>query len=375
MPWNDTRPWLKDPATRFRSEPDPATLARLHDAHCHPSDDNNVTPEVLRRVQTGHLCTMSSSLYNQATTEGVYEARRESVTPFFGLHPWFCHAIAFEPPDKLPTKEVHYTALFPSLDDPARPHPSLARVLASFPDPVSIDTFVAELSDRLERNPQSQVGEIGLDKAFRIPNPPEVAADKRNPKHTDLATPIAHQLRVVEAQVDVAIKFGRNVSLHSVRTPQETVDMLRRFKEDKGEGWSTLHVCLHSFGGSAESAKQIQKAHPNAFFSFATIISGRSPQFHTLLRAIEPHRLLIESDFSDTREIDNQIWEVYEEMQVALDWTAEQALETLETNFRRFMTPLEDRPPPKKTSRQRRAEQKRVDLYISDEEAGSTQAP
>lgn len=27
---------------------------------------------------------MSSSLYNQATTESVYEARRESVTPFFG---------------------------------------------------------------------------------------------------------------------------------------------------------------------------------------------------------------------------------------------------------------------------------------------------
>lgn len=55
MPWNDTRPWRKDPATRFRSEPDPAVLARLHDAHCHPSDDDNLTPSVLRRVQTGHI--------------------------------------------------------------------------------------------------------------------------------------------------------------------------------------------------------------------------------------------------------------------------------------------------------------------------------
>lgn len=254
-----------------------------------------------------------------------------------GLHPWFCHAISFEPPDRLPTKEAHYSSLFPSPENPTAPHPSLALVLPTFPDPISIDTFVAELSDRLEKYPQSQVGEIGLDKAFKIPNPPEIAADKRNPKHTDLATPIAHQIRMVEAQVDVAIKLGRNISLHSVRTPQETVDMLRRFKEQKGEGWSRLHVCLHSFGGSAESAKQIQKgtghdvasfsgeawqcskkltpvclpprgaAHPNAFFSFATIISGRSPQFHTLLRAIEPHRLLIESDFSDTSEIDNQV--------------------------------------------------------------------
>ncbi|GAA5951016.1 hypothetical protein JCM8115_005032 [Rhodotorula mucilaginosa] len=375
MPWNDTRPWLKDPATRFKTgPPDPAVLARLHDAHCHPSDDDSCTAELLRTVKTGHLCAMSSSLHNQATTESVYASRSESVTPFFGLHPWFCHAISFEPPDRLPTKEAHYTSLFPSPDDPTAPHPSLALVLPTFPAPISIETFLAELSDRLEKYPHSQVGEIGLDKAFKIPNPPEIAADKRNPKHTDLATPIAHQIRMVEAQVDVAIRLGRNISLHSVRTPQETVDMLRRFKEEKGEGWSRLHVCLHSFGGSAESAKQIQKAHPNAFFSFATIISGRSPQFHTLLRAIEPHRLLVESDFSDTSEIDNQIWEVFEEIQAALDWTAEQALTTLESNFRRFVTPIEERPPPKKTSRQRRAEQKRVDLYVSDEEAGGEKA-
>ena len=70
-----------------------------------------------------------------------------------------------------------------------------------------------------------------------------------------------------------------------------------------------------------------------------------------------------------------QIWEVFEEVQVALDWTAEQALATLESNFRRFVTPIDERPPPKKTSRQRRAEQKRVDLYVSDEEAGGDEKP
>lgn len=55
MPWNDTRPWLKDPATRFKAPPDPAVLARLHDAHCHPSDDDSFTAELLRTVKTGHL--------------------------------------------------------------------------------------------------------------------------------------------------------------------------------------------------------------------------------------------------------------------------------------------------------------------------------
>lgn len=47
-------------------------------------------------------------------------------------------------------------------------------------------------------------------------------------------------------------------------------------------------------------------AHQNVFFSFATIISGRSPKFHDLLRAIEPNRLLLESDYTQTGEIDNQ---------------------------------------------------------------------
>lgn len=55
MPWYDTRPWLKDPATRFTTPPDPAVLARLHDAHCHPSDDDSFTAELLRAVKTGHL--------------------------------------------------------------------------------------------------------------------------------------------------------------------------------------------------------------------------------------------------------------------------------------------------------------------------------
>lgn len=47
--------------------------------------------------------------------------------------------------------------------------------------------------------------------------------------------------------------------------------------------------------------------HPNAFFSFSTIISGRSPRFHDLLRAINPDRLLVESDFSNTTLLDAQV--------------------------------------------------------------------
>ncbi|BGP14613.1 hypothetical protein JCM10213_002219 [Rhodosporidiobolus nylandii] len=375
MPWNDTRPSSRDPNTpRFKSTLDPALLARLHDAHCHPSDDAAFNVEVLKGLKTGKLCAMSSRLPNQDKTKEVYAASPDTVVPFFGLHPWYCHPITFAPPDALLSKEAHYASLFADPADASKPHPQLSLVLPLFPDPVPISTFLSSLEASLLARPSSHVGEIGLDRAFRIPNPPEISADKRNPKNTDLATPLAHQIKVLEAQVDLAIRLGRSVSFHSVRAPQETVDVLKRFKEEK-EGWGSIHVCLHSFGGRPESAKQIQKTHHNVFFSFATIISGRSPHFHKLLQAIEPSRLLIESDFSDTAEIDNQIWECLEEIQEARGWSADEAVSQLEANWRRFMAPPEERPPPKKSSREKKRERKRVDLYLSEEEDEVGKAP
>jgi len=319
----------------------------------------------------------------------------EREGPRAGLHPWFSHPISFSPPSSLPPKDEHYSRLFTDPANPDAPHPSLASLLPYLPDPVSFDAFLSDLEHNLVSHPSSHVGEIGLDRAFRIPNPPHVVADKANPKNSDLATPLAHQLRIVEAQVDLAIRLGRNISLHSVRAPKETVDMLQGFKDSKGDGWRRLHVCLHSFGGSPESAKQIQKgasrsrplssssspsprgtaslthrspaAHPNTFFSFATIISGRSPHFHALLRAIEPDRLLVESDYLHTREIDNQLGDVFEEVQLARGWDADETVRRLEDNFRRFVTPLDERPPPKKSNREKKAERRREDMYVSDE--------
>ncbi|GAA5967354.1 hypothetical protein JCM11641_000522 [Rhodosporidiobolus odoratus] len=369
MPWRDTRAAALPPGTsRFKAPPDPILLARLSDAHCHPSDDSHLNVDLLEGLKTGTLSAMSSALRNQDITKQVYSASPETVIPFFGLHPWYCHPLSFAPPDALPSKEEHYASLFPDPTDPSRAHPQLATALSAFPEPVPISIFIASLEENLLAHPTSHVGEIGLDRAFRIPNPPHISADKSNPKHTDLATPFEHQVKVVEAQVDLAIKLGRNISFHSVRAPQETVDVLRRFKEEKREGWSSIHICLHSFGGRAETAKQIQKMHHNIFFSFATIISGRSPHFHKLLQAIEPDRLLIESDFSDTAEIDNQMWECLEEIQEARGWAAEEAVAQLQRNWNRYMAPASERPVAPISNRQRRAERRRVDLYVSDEE-------
>lgn len=221
---------------------------------------------------------MSSSLTNQDKTKEVFEARPNDVLPCFGtftsnisfptfrfpflfsrfegLHPWFCHPISFYPPDGLPTKEEHYTSLFPDPESLA----TLSKLLPHFPDPISIDTFLSTLSFNLSQFPTSFIGEIGLDKAFKIPYPSQLLSECPSlPKNSDLATPISHQIKVVEAQVDLAIKLKKNVSQHCVRATMDTVELLKRFKKEK-EGFEGIYVCLHSFGGSAEAAKQIQKS-------------------------------------------------------------------------------------------------------------------
>ncbi|ORY88821.1 TatD family [Leucosporidium creatinivorum] len=314
---------------------DPAILARLADAHCHPSDDESFEGalESIASSKLGTICAMSSSLENQEITTKLWERNKNKILPCYGLHPWFIHSLSLSDSPTVPTREEHYTTLFPSSTDVSQPSPSLATLLSSLPPPLLLSNFLSTLTNNLEAHPTALLGEIGLDKAFRIPNPPELASSAKN---SDLQTPLAHQIAVAEAQIRVAIRLERHLSFHSVRAPQDTVRLLERIRGEP-DGWGRVHVCLHSFGGSPETAKQVQKMHPNAFFSFSTIISGRSPRFHELLRAINADRLLVESDFSHTSQLDAQVWEVFEEICEAREWSAEECVEQLETNWRKFL--------------------------------------
>ncbi|GAA5961055.1 hypothetical protein JCM3765_006516 [Sporobolomyces pararoseus] len=372
--WKDTRPSAQDPETRFESPPDPLILQQLHDAHCHPGDDDNFDPQTFQSVTTGKFCVMSSSLSNQQSTKQVYQARPNDVIPCFGLHPWFSHSISFSPPSSLPSREAHYTSLFPTSDSPDSL--SLSYLLPHLPPVTSIETFLSELERDLLEYPTSLVGEIGLDKAFKLPHPPSLISSHPDPlpKNSQFSTPIDHQARIVQVQIDLAIKLKKNVSLHSVRSTSDTVELLKTFKTDK-VGFQEIYVCLHSFGGSAEAAKQIQKNHPNVFFSFSTIISGRSPNFYKLLQSIEPERLLLESDFSKIEQIDSQIWEIFEAVCKSRDWTVEETLTLLKKNWERFTQSSEERTrsllmtTSKKSSKQRKREKHNEDLYVSDEDA------
>lgn len=135
------------------------------------------------------------------------------------------------------------------------------------PEPVLLSDVLSSIESRLLADPDALVGEIGLDKAFRIPNPETV-----HPRNSSLQTPISHQLAVVEAQLALAVRLNRHVSFHSVRAARETVQLLERFRRRHGStnegqptqrrevnGFGRIHICLHSFGGSPETAIQLQR--------------------------------------------------------------------------------------------------------------------
>ena len=201
----------------------------------------------------------------------LFRSQLTFATRSAGIHPWFTHPLSLDTPPK--PKLDHYSSLL--LNTPATASLDLTPLLPTLPDPVPIADFLRSLRANLEAQPHAMLGEVGLDKAFRIPVPlpsedkkdddDEPIADAKpvtvsSPLRTSvLATPVEHQLACLRAQIVLAVELRRNVSFHSVRAPEDTVKSLELIKTEVGDDFERIHVCLHSFGGSPETAKRIQQ--------------------------------------------------------------------------------------------------------------------
>lgn len=107
------------------------------------------------------------------------------------------------------------------------------------------------------------LGEVGLDRICRIPYshpaPTPYAAHDPSGKRelSPFSIPLDHQLAVLEAQLDLAVELGRNVSLHSVKAQEATVKLLKKMAEKHGARWSAISVDLHSCTLSAQTLKDV----------------------------------------------------------------------------------------------------------------------
>lgn len=325
---------------------------------------------------------MSSTLPSQSIV-GTRSELSDSIIPFYGVHPWFTHHLCISSFHLSPfdSKSAHYQSVFECDQAELQPY------FDGLPDPIPLKRFIEEMERSLVANPRAQVGEVGLDRIFKLPfsianyvttpaidsalsqfpscdchslepssATPQLATNDKRDRPKILKTSLLHQQTILAAQIKLAIKHKRAVSCHSVQSSEAIIDAFRKLKAADEVGWRRTAICLHSFGGSAESARVLQKGascfivirltkidpfvcaeHSNLFFSFSKIVSERSKGFTRLVQAVEPHRILLESDHSNPTKIDGLMLEIFDAVAAILEMSEGELLELVEANWRTYI--------------------------------------
>ncbi|GLB35823.1 putative DNase family Scn1 [Lyophyllum shimeji] len=296
--------------------PPPNVLEHIVDVHCHPTDAPSISLESMARLHIT-ICAMSTMESDQQRVRDLALAHPTKVVPCFGYHPWFTYQISIHPHS---SKDDHYRRLFLQAASPSSDHVAiLEKLLPSLPEPTPLADILSDLRRNLEAFPEAMLGEVGLDRVFRVPF--DYYAGPR--QLTPFVVPLDHQLAILEAQLDLAAELGRNVSFHSVKSQLATVDLLARMQTKHRERWSHINIDLHSCGMSPQTWRDIEKRHPNVYLSLSTVINSRSPNHRALIAACSPDRLLVESDYNNVDRCAEQTWDMIKTVADVRGWPLE----------------------------------------------------
>jgi len=279
-------------------------------------------------------------------------------------------------------KERHYQAVLTPSPDPT--------FIASLPEPRSCANYLAEARRNLVTNPAALIGEIGLDRGFRLPEAWQEAEQaqrdqgltpggREGRRLTPYRVSIDHQKVILTRQLHLAGELGRAVSVHGVQAHGVLHDTLaatwkghersnqskRTMKRDRaareregnidGEAVDddcedrqagptpyAPRICLHSYSGPAETIKQY--LHPSVpadmFFSFSTAVNFQPPtsKIEDAIRAVPDHRLLVESDLHTAGErMDAMLEDIVRRICRLKGWTLEEGARRLRDNWKRFV--------------------------------------
>jgi len=378
-------------------EPFPWHLG-IFDAHCHPTDTMS-SIESISRMKAKVLTVMATRRQDQELVAGAadryglgpFDVRnlwgenevKGRMVPCFGWHPWFSHQI-YDDRDRgsgqanaTPDKAAHYQAVL-------APTPEDHEFISSLPQPLLLSTYLARMKEYLHRYPFALVGEVGLDRSFRLPNAWVLGQEEdRDPSLTPggregrILSPyrvkLEHQRSILKAQLDVAGGLQRAVSLHGVQahgalfeTIQETCrgfenkTVSKRSKkkhdnsaahEQRGKVDSTgaipqpypPRVCLHSFSGPPDTLRQyLNPSGPiKVYFSFSMVINFSTlppEKVVQVIQAVPDDRILVESDLHCAGErMDDLLEEVARSMCEIKGWPLDEGVKQLALNWTHFV--------------------------------------
>ncbi|KAF4966178.1 hypothetical protein FSARC_6062 [Fusarium sarcochroum] len=372
------------------------------DAHCHPTDTMASVDDIpsmraaaltimATRAQDQELVADVASKHSSTDLKSLLqdnsEAKNTSVVPSFGWHPWFSHLLYDDSADT-PTyrstsgsetddaaKQAHYTAVL-------QPEPS-PDFVASLPTPTAVSSFLKATESQLSANPHALVGEIGLDKAFRLPEPwnPSEHAERdstltpggREGRHlSPQRVRIEHQRDILAAQLRLAAKTRRAVSVHGVQAhgvlhetlaatwkghEREVVSRRKRRlvakgaedfsdsdDDDESEKPYPPRICLHSFSASVEVLKQYLNPTIPAriFVSLSTAVNLSTDAGRTktdeVLRALPDDSVLVESDLHIAGEqMDSALEDMYRHVCEVKGWELEEGVKQIAKNYEEFI--------------------------------------
>jgi Tat protein secretion system quality control protein TatD with DNase activity len=279
-------------------------------------------------------------------------------------------------------KTAHYKKVL-------KPQPEDYKFLQALPEPLPFSHFIAETRSYLQQYPLALVGEIGLDRGFRVP---EAWLKAELAKRDEELTPgsregrplspyrvdMEHQKKVLLAQLRLAGEMQRACSVHGVQAHGILFDTLclswkgheRRvlsnrekkmyrstgelpddFPEDDEDATTTTvqkpfppRICLHSFSGPAEAVKQyLAPTIPcEIFFSFSKAVNSWAAnddgKVEAAVKAVPNHQILIESDLDSAgQRMDDYLREVVLKICRLKGWPINAGVQQLRKNWRRFI--------------------------------------
>ncbi|KAL8741421.1 MAG: hypothetical protein Q9190_005967 [Brigantiaea leucoxantha] len=381
----------------------------IFDAHCHPTDTIGSLDSIADMKASG-LVIMATREEDQEVVRraadkiGIWQPsgcgpltqskpeQCNKLVPSFGWHPWFSHQIYDDVPSEAKPvvgradKHLHYGAvLSPAPDND---------FIDSLPQPQPLSQVLAQIKRSANQYNCALIGEIGLDRSFRLPVPWNSAdEDARDPKLTPggregrrlspYRVRLDHQRMLLKAQLNLAGELQRAVSVHGVaahgvvlETLQETwrgheqkfqskrkqkeaakAISVNKLEDDAGlavaEHGSKSHgspvskpypprVCLHSYSGPPDSLKQyLDPSVPaTVFFSFSILVNFRSTSSKAVdvVRAVPDNRLLIESDLhSAGEEMDDLLEQVVRIVCDIKKWPLGTGVKQLASNWKDFV--------------------------------------
>ncbi|MCJ1278335.1 hypothetical protein MMC21_006150 [Puttea exsequens] len=376
----------------------------IFDAHCHPTD---TVPSIknIADMKTRALIIMATRAQDQSivadfadklgiTMDMLNELRWEEnnnkpsgyIVPSFGWHPWFSHHLYDDLNDDTshkapPGKATHYMkalTLLPENDE---------SFVNSLPNPWPLSEMLEQTRQYLARYPLAIVGEIGLDRAFRVPGiemPDEsyrrdsalTPGGREGRRLSPYRVDMEHQRVILKAQLDLAGKMQRAVSIHGVaahgmvfETLQETWQgfekpvVSKRDRKRRGsiegahDGEENVEqpktsdagtskpfpprICLHSYSGPPDTVKQY--LHPSVpaviFFSFSKLVnfSSRTNKAVAAITAIPADRILAESDLHAAGDaMDNLLEDIVRKICKIKHWSLEDGVKQLSLNWMHY---------------------------------------